>query len=166
MDKETLGDYDEKDTPEFHQEGKVLFKDVLSDEVHEGVLVRDSEFWGGYKVEVPNASHSIKSVTIIEHAKTLFEDFTTLRWVRWKKRPPEHNGSVYVRWNGKYTSNAIVHNGELLSLDGDRTKYRMEDQKLIAEYTEEQKQIMEDMYWLEEIHDMEAFDKYRTQHTS
>ncbi len=84
--------------------------------------------------------------------KSLFEDFTTLKWVKWTKRTPTFNGSIYVRWNGKYTSNGMVHNGHLTSLDGDKTG---------SEYTESQKKILEDLYWLEETHDLEGLTTYQ-----
>lgn len=93
--------------------------------------------------------------------KDFFEDFTTLKWVKWTKRTPTFNGSVYVRWNGKYTSHGRVHNGILASLEGEQTKTSKKDGVLVAEYTDSQKEILENLYWLEETHDLEAFEKYQ-----
>jgi hypothetical protein len=96
-----------------------------------------------------------------ENDKTLFEDFTTLRWVKWTKRQPDWNGSVYIRWNSKWTSDGMVWNGELLKLGDDKTKHHVNKKgKLIVQYTKSQKAIMEDMYWLEEKHDLDAYRKW------
>jgi len=95
-----------------------------------------------------------------ENDKTLFEDFTTLRWVKWTTRQPDWNGSVYIRWNSKWTSNGIVHNGNLMSLDDDNSKYKVVKGKLVMQYTKSQKRLMEDMYWLEEKHDLEGYRKW------
>ena len=92
--------------------------------------------------------------------KTLFEDFTKLTWVRWNRRKPKHNGSVYVRWNGKYTSQALVHGGMLTKLDGEETKYHVKDNKIIADYSKEQKKILKDLYWQEETHDAKGYRAY------
>jgi hypothetical protein len=102
-----------------------------------------------------------KTKTLIVKEKNLFEDFTTLRWVKWTTRQPEWNGSVYIRWNSKYTSSGIVHDGNLMSLDDDNTKYTVKDGVLVMNYTKSQKALMEDMYWLEELHDFEAMRKYQ-----
>lgn len=103
----------------------------------------------------------------VEREKNLFEDFTTLRWVKWTTRQPDWNGSVYVRWNGKYTSLAIVHQGFLMSLDDGinndgRTKYTASKKtgKISIKYTKNQKRLLEDMYWLEEKHDFDGMHKY------
>ena len=98
--------------------------------------------------------------------KNLFEDFTTLRWVKWTTRQPDWNGSVYVRWNSKYTSNGIVHNGFLMKLDGEntRTSYKvLKSGKIKFNYTANQKRLLEEMYWLEEIHDIEGYRLYESQ---
>ena len=92
--------------------------------------------------------------------KDLFEDFTTIRWVKWIKRKPTHNGMVIIKWNGKNISMGRIQNGELLALDEEKTKYRMEDKIRIVEYTESQKELMENMYWLEEIIDGEKYSEY------
>ena len=79
----------------------------------------------------------------------LFEDCTTLRWVKWTNRTPDFNGSIYCRWNGKYTSTGIVSNGKLLNISGEK-------------WTGAQKEfdtIMESVYWLEEIIDTEKYKK-------
>ena len=99
----------------------------------------------------------------VEKQKNLFEDFTTLRWVKWTTRQPDWNGSVYIRWNGKYTSNGIVHNGFLMSLDGDntRTAYKvLKSGKVKFTYTAGQKRLLQDMYWLEEKHDIDSYVAY------
>lgn len=80
-------------------------------------------------------------------SKDLFEDFTTLRWVKWTKRKPDHNGSVYMRFNGKNAGNGLVHNGELRKLEG------------LA--SSEFKNYEDTFYWLEEIIDLDEFDKHR-----
>lgn len=100
----------------------------------------------------------------VEKEKNLFEDFTTLRWVKWTTRKPDWNGSVYVRWNSKYTSNGIVHDGYLMSLDGEntRTNYKvLKSGKIKFNYTANQTRILEDAYWLEEKHDLEGYEAYR-----
>lgn len=99
----------------------------------------------------------------VEKRKNLFEDFTTLRWVKWTTRQPNFNGNVYVRWNGKYTSNGIVHNGFLMSLDGDdtRTAYKvLKSGKIKFTYTADQKRLLENMYWLEEKYDLDGYVDY------
>jgi hypothetical protein len=95
---------------------------------------------------------------------TLFEDFTTLRWVKWTERQPTWNGTVYVRWNSKYTSHGTVWDGYLVKLDGDFTNSKgrvLKSGKYKLTYNANQKKIMEDMYWLEEIHDLEGFRAYQ-----
>ena len=99
----------------------------------------------------------------VEREKNLFEDFTTLRWVKWTTRQPDWNGSVYVRWNGKYTSQGIVHNGYLIKLDGDYTNSKgrvLKSGKYKLTYNANQKKIMRDMYWLEEKHDFDGMHEY------
>jgi hypothetical protein len=97
--------------------------------------------------------------------KTLFEDFTTLHWVKWTDRQPEWNGSVTIRWNGKYTSDGTVHHKQLTSLDGEETKYYVKGGKIIVDYTENQKHLLEDVYWLEEIIDSEGFNKWQEENS-
>lgn len=99
-----------------------------------------------------------------ENEKDFFEDFTTLRWVKWTKRQPDWNGSVYVRWHSKYTSNGIVHDGFLMKLDGEntRTDYKvLKSGKISFKYTKNQKALLEEMYWLEEIHNSINYNIYR-----
>lgn len=93
--------------------------------------------------------------------KNLFEDFTTLKWVKWTKRKPTWNGTCYFRWNGKYISNGRVHSEELMSLDGKDTEYEIISQQLIVKYTDSQKAIMEDLYWLEETYDLVGMERYQ-----
>jgi hypothetical protein len=96
-----------------------------------------------------------------EERKDFFTDFTILRWVKWTTRKPSWNGSVTIRWNSKWTSDGRVWNGELLSLGDDRSKYKTTKAgKLVMQYTKNQKKLMEDMYWLEEIHDLEGYRAY------
>jgi hypothetical protein len=93
--------------------------------------------------------------------KDLFIDFTTLRWVKWTTRKPTWNGNVTIRWNSKWTSDGLVMNGELLKLGDDETKHKFTKKgKLIMQYTKNQKEQMEEMYWLEEIHDLEGYQKH------
>ena len=93
--------------------------------------------------------------------KDLFLDFTTLRWVKWTTRKPDWNGSVRIRWNSKWTSDGMVWNGELLKLGDDKTKHHVNKKgKLVVQYTKDQKELMNDMYWLEEIHDLEGYRKH------
>lgn len=92
--------------------------------------------------------------------KDLFEDFTTLRWVKWTKRKPNFNGSIYIRWNGKYTSLGLTNSGELLKLDEESVKYEVKKEKLVMKYTANQKKLMKNMYWQEEIVNGEAYNKY------
>ena len=79
--------------------------------------------------------------------KDLFEDFTTLRWVKWTKRKPNHNGSVFMRFNGKNAGMGMVFNGELRKLEG------------LA--NSEFKNYEDTFYWQEEIVDAEKFSEYR-----
>ena len=96
--------------------------------------------------------------------KDFFEDFTTLRWVKWTKRQPNWNGTVYIRWHSKYTSSGTVWDGYLMKLDGEetRTKYTVikGTNKIKVKYTANQKRLIEEMYWLEEIHDLVGYNKY------
>lgn len=99
----------------------------------------------------------------VEREKTLFEDFTTLRWVKWTTRQPDWNGSVYIRWNSKYTSHGLVHDGFLMKLDGEntRTSYKvLKSGKIKFTYTANQKRLLQDIYWLEEKHDIEGYVAY------
>jgi len=93
--------------------------------------------------------------------KDLFVDFTILRWVKWTTRKPAWNVTVTIRWNSKWTSDGRVWNGELLSLGDEKAKYKTTKKgKLVMQYTKNQKDLMEDMYWLEEIHDLEGYRKH------
>lgn len=76
----------------------------------------------------------------------LFENFTTLRWVKWSKRKPKTNGLFLMLFNGKNRGLAQVHSGKLLTLEG-----------LV---NEEFKRFSQTFYWLEEIRDMEGFSQY------
>lgn len=97
----------------------------------------------------------------MKNEKTLFGDFTTLRWVKWNKRKPNWNGSVIIRWNDKFTSFGLVWDGKLLKLDNDETKHETINGRMVVQYTAKQKQILKDAYWLEETHDLKGFDDYR-----
>lgn len=98
--------------------------------------------------------------------KTLFEDFTTLRWVKWTKRKPKSNGIFLIRWNGKNTSMGHVIRGDIYSLDGSPTKtVLVKGGKEKVKYSAEQKRLMKDMYWLEEVHDLEGLRKYNDELT-
>jgi hypothetical protein len=100
-----------------------------------------------------------------EIEKDFFEDFTILRWIKWTKRKPDWNGSVTIRWNSKWTSDGIVHNGNLMKLGDDSTKHKVVKGKLVMQYTKNQKALMNDMYWLEEVHDSEGFRAYQDKQT-
>lgn len=78
--------------------------------------------------------------------KDFFEDFTTLRWVKWTKRKPTHNGSVYMRFNGKNTAVGMVLNGELKSLS-------VLGKSSFKEYEDT-------FYWLEETYDLEGYREW------
>lgn len=79
--------------------------------------------------------------------KDLFEDFTSLRWVKWTKRKPTHNGSVFMRFNGKNAGMGMVFQGELRKLEG------------LA--NSEFENYEDTFYWIEEIVDVEKFSEYR-----
>jgi hypothetical protein len=79
--------------------------------------------------------------------KDLFEDFTTLRWVKWTKRKPTHNGAVFMRFNGKNAGMGMVFQGELRKLEG------------LA--NSEFKNYEDTFYWQEEIIDVKKFSEYR-----
>lgn len=96
-----------------------------------------------------------------EKELNLFEDFTTLRWVRWINRKPKFNGSIYVRYNGKNAGNAMIHNGILTSLEGDKTQTKVVDGKLVGLYTPSQIKMLEYVYWLEEIVHSDSMRKYQ-----
>jgi hypothetical protein len=100
----------------------------------------------------------------VEKEKNFFEDFTTLRWVKWTTRQPDWSGSVYIRWNSKYTSLGLVHNGFLMKLadEDTRTDYNvLKSGKISFKYTKHQRAMLEEMYWLEEKHDHEGYKAYR-----
>lgn len=77
--------------------------------------------------------------------KDFFVDYTTLRWVKWTDRKPSWNGSVYMRFNGKNTGIGMVFNKKL--------------QKLSGLSSSEFKNYEDTFYWLEEIHDIESYEK-------
>lgn len=78
--------------------------------------------------------------------KDLFEDFTTLKWVKWTKRKPTHNGMVFMRFNGKNVGVGFVFQGELIKLEG------------LA--NSEFKNYEDTFYWQEEIINVEGFSTY------
>lgn len=77
----------------------------------------------------------------------LFEDFTTLRWVKWAKRKPHFNGSVIMRYNGENIGTGTVHKGVLLKHD------------VLSK--EDFERYENSLYWLEEIIDKEGFMEQR-----
>lgn len=79
--------------------------------------------------------------------KDFFVDYTTLRWVKWTDRKPQWNGSVYMRFNGKNTGVGMVFKEVLQRLSG------------LA--PSEFKNYEDTFYWLEEIHDIESYEKDR-----
>ena len=79
--------------------------------------------------------------------KDLFEDFTTLRWVKWTKRKPTHNGAIFMRFNGKNVGMGMVFKEELRKLEG------------LA--NSEFENYEDTFYWQEEIIDVEKFSEYR-----
>jgi hypothetical protein len=93
--------------------------------------------------------------------RDFYEDFTILRWVKWTTRQPDFNGGVYIRWNGKWTSEGQVFNGILTALEGVKTPRKKVKGQLVYRYTKKQKALLEDMYWLEESHDTIGFNQYR-----
>lgn len=95
--------------------------------------------------------------------KNLWEDFTTLRWVKWTTRKPQDSSAYVFRWNDKWTSQGTVMNECLITLDDMKTKTTVIDGKVVADYTQEQLEILENLYWLEETFDNEGFDKYQRQ---
>lgn len=80
--------------------------------------------------------------------KDLFEDFTALRWVKWTKRKPTHNGSVFMRFNGKNAGIGLVFGGELKKIRG-LAKSEFPNYK-------------DTFYWAEEIIDLSGFSEYRS----
>ncbi len=79
--------------------------------------------------------------------KDLFEDFTTIRWVKWSKRKPSHGGSIFMRFNGKNAGMGLVVKGKLIKLEG------------LA--NSEFENYEDTFYWQEEIIDIESFSEYQ-----
>lgn len=84
---------------------------------------------------------------MIKTEKDLFEDYTTLRWVKWTKRKPSHNGTVFMRFNGKNVGIGMVFQGELRKLEG------------LA--NSEFENYEDTFYWLEETIDLEKFSEHQ-----
>lgn len=78
--------------------------------------------------------------------KDLFEDFTTVKWVKWTKRKPNHNGTVYMRFNGKNVGIGKVSKGELKKLEG------------LA--NSEFDNLEDTFYWQEETIDLTGYFEY------
>ena len=78
--------------------------------------------------------------------KDLFEDFTTIKWVKWIKRKPSHNGAIIMRFNGKNVCMGFVFQGKLIKLEG-LANSDFEDYE-------------DTFYWHEEIIDVEKFSQY------
>ena len=89
----------------------------------------------------------ISQLTSTFYRKDLFEDFTTLKWVKWTKRKPTHNGAVFMRFNGKNAGMGLVFNGELKKLEG------------LA--NSEFKNYEDTFYLQEEIVDVDKFSEYQ-----
>lgn len=94
--------------------------------------------------------------------KDLFEDFTHLKWVKWTKRQPENEGSMFIRYNGKNAGNILFVCNRILKVDDWIWKYSMENN--IPKYTSDQLEFIKDLYWLEEIIDINKFHEYRNKH--
>lgn len=77
--------------------------------------------------------------------KDLLEDFTIPRWVKWTKRKPTYNGSVFMRFRDNKKTIGSVLNGELMKLSTYPTTdfYEWEDT----------------FYWLEENIDAESYSR-------
>lgn len=88
----------------------------------------------------------------MENQQNFFENMP-LRWVKWTKRQPTWNGSVYLQYNGKNQSVGKVFHGQLMALEGHDTKYNIENEKVVAEYTKEQLEMLDTIYWLEQDFD-------------
>lgn len=73
-----------------------------------------------------NPEHNLPTITFSDEvAKKLgiveYMDFwenMPVRWVKWTKRQPNWNGSVWIQFNGKNQSRGLVHNKELYKLEG------------------------------------------------
>lgn len=72
-----------------------------------------------------------------------------VRWVKWTKRQPYWNGSVYLQYNGKNQGNGLVFHEQLTKLNGVETKYHVENDKIVCDYTPEQLEMLDTVYWLE-----------------
>lgn len=104
-----------------------------------------------------NPDHKLPNITFSEEvAKELGEvdkDFweaMPIEWIKWTKKQPDWNGSVYLQFNGKNQGLGIVNNKQLLKLAGEDTKYHIEDGKLIADYTKNQLEMLDSVYWLKQ----------------
>ena len=79
------------------------------------------------------------------------KDFTEsikVEWVKWTKEKPWWNGSVYIKFNGKNESSAIVSNGVLISISGEK----------VSEYFK--KNYEDTFYWLKQDHNFIEDEKY------
>lgn len=67
-----------------------------------------------------NGNKSLEGVPLLPDFE-LEEDFwenMPVRWVKWTRKKPDWNGSVYMQFNGKNQGNGLVHNKELIKLSG------------------------------------------------
>jgi len=78
------------------------------------------------------------------------EDFwetVPVKWVKWNKKKPHWNGAVWLQFNGKNQGRGIVHNGNLISLEGDKVS-----EEFIRDY-------QDTFYWLLQETDKAAQSK-------
>ena len=81
-----------------------------------------------------------------------------VRWIKWTKRQPSWNGSVYLQYNGKNQSSGMVNNKQLIKLSDVDTEYHFgEDGKVIADYSAQQLEMIQSVYWLEQLNDEVEF---------
>lgn len=69
------------------------------------------------------------------------KDFTEkikVEWIKWTKQKPDWSGSVHIKFNGKNEGNALVHDGKLISIEGEKVVQEFID---IYEYS---------FYWLKQ----------------
>ena len=104
-----------------------------------------------FKIIFASQSLNLEGVKVIEE-KDCWES-VPVKWVKWTKEQPNWNGSVYLQFNGKNQGNGVVNNKQLLKLAGEDTKYHVEDGKIVADYSKQQLQMLDSVYWLKQDND-------------
>lgn len=83
-----------------------------------GIVQHNVSIRGEDDTKIIATSNPSLGIYLLPETEEDFWENMPVRWIKWTKRKPHWNGSVWMQFNGKNQSRGLVHKGELYKLEG------------------------------------------------